>query len=402
MRVFNLHSAAELLFSYRMGPSKPLKSYLLTAGPTPVPERLALAMAQPIIFHRSAAFTELLKETVAGLQWVFQTTQPVILATASGSGGMEAAVINFLSPGDKALCVRGGRFGERWTNLCNVYGIQAINVDVEWGQAVDPAKVKEVLDAHPDIKALLCTASESSTGVAHPVRELSALCSGRDTLCIVDAISAVGAFDVPQDKWGIDVLVGASQKAMMLPPGLAFLGVSEKAWARAEQARCPRFYFDLRKLRKSQEKGETTWTPAVTIMAGLREALQMMKAEGLERIFERHLRLADATRQACAAIGCDLFAVGSPSPSVSAVKVPAGIDGSAVVQLMRNRYGITISGGQEHLKGKIFRIAHMGYFGPFDIILAISGLEMALAEVGYSFELGAGVRKAEAILKTWQ
>jgi aspartate aminotransferase-like enzyme len=374
-----------------------VKRYLLTAGPTPVPERVLLAMAQPIIFHRCPEFSALLEQNVRDLQWVCQTRQPVLVLGCSGSGAMEAAVVNALSPGDKALCVLGGRFGERWRNICRAFGLSPIEVEVPWGQPIDPGAVKRILDQHPDVKAVFCTASESSTGVAHPIREIAALCQGRDTLCVVDAISAIGGFDVPQDAWGIDVLVGAGQKALMIPPGLSFVSLSERAWARAEKASLPRFYFDFRKLRKSQEKSETTWTPPVTLMSGLKESFAMLREEGLHNVFARHLKLAEATRQACAAIGCELFATQAPSPTLTAVRVPGGVDGSAVVKAMRQKLGITISGGQEHLKGKIFRIAHMGYYGPFDMVIAISALEMALAEHGHTFTMGAGVAAAQRV-----
>ncbi|HJZ84644.1 MAG TPA: alanine--glyoxylate aminotransferase family protein [Polyangia bacterium] len=375
-----------------------LKQYLLTAGPTPVPERVALAMAQPVLYHRAPAFAEVLKEALAGLKWVFQTTQPVIVLAGSGTSGMEAAVVNFLSRGDKAICIRGGKFGERWSNLCTAHGVQVINLDVEWGQAVRPADVQALLDREGDVRAVFATASESSTGVAHPVGEIAELVRARDTLCVVDAVSALGAFDVPMDKWGIDVLVTGSQKALMLPPGLAFVGVSEKAWGACKRANLPRFYLDLARERKSQDKGETAFTPAISLVVGLCEALRMLKEEGLDNVFARHLKLADATRKACAALGCQLFAA-SPAPSVTAVRVPAGVDGSALVKHLRTRYGITIAGGQDHLKGKIFRIAHLGYFGTFDILTAISGVEMTLADLGYSFELGSGIRAAEQVLR---
>jgi aspartate aminotransferase-like enzyme len=375
-----------------------LKQYLMTAGPTPVPERVALAMAQPILYHRAPVFTEVLNEALAGLKWVFQTSQPVLIVAGSGTAGMEAAVTNFLSRGDKAICIRGGKFGERWGKLCEAYGVSAINLDVEWGKAVDPAKVREILDREKDVKAVYATASESSTGVAHPVREIAELCKSRDTLCVVDAVSALGAFDVPMDKWGIDVLVTGSQKALMLPPGLAFVGVSEKAWAKNKTANLPRFYLDLAKERKSAEKGETAYTPAITLICGLKESLAMLKAEGLENVFARHLQLADATRKACQAMNCELF-TDSPSPAVTAVRVPQGVDGSAIVKHLRTRYGITIAGGQDHLKGKIFRVAHLGYYGTFDILTALSGIEMTLSDLGHKFELGAGVRAAEQILK---
>jgi aspartate aminotransferase-like enzyme len=375
-----------------------LKQYLMTAGPTPVPERVALAMAQPILYHRAPAFTEVLAETQAGLKWVFQTERAVLMLAGSGTAGMEAAVVNFLSRGDKAICIRGGKFGERWSKLCEAHGAQAINLDVEWGHAVDPRAVAELLDREKDVRAVYATASESSTGVAHPVREIAELCKSRDTLCVVDAVSALGAFDVPMDKWGIDVLVTGSQKALMLPPGLAFVGVSDKAWGHNKSANMARFYLDLARERKSLEKGETAFTPAISLIVGLREALRLLKEEGLSEVFARHLKLAEATRRACVAMGCPLFTE-SPSPSVTAVRVPPGVDGSAVVKHLRTRYGVTIAGGQDHLKGKIFRVAHLGYFGTFDILSALSGIEMTLADLGHKLELGAGVRAAEQILK---
>ncbi len=377
-----------------------LKSYLLTAGPTPVPERITLAMAQPILYHRAPVFTELMQEVSAGLKWVFQTTQPVLLLAGSGTAAMESAVTNFLSPGDKVVCIRGGKFGERWGKICEAHGAKVINLDVEWGKAVDPQVVKATLDREGAVRAVYATASESSTGVAHPVREIAALCKSRETLCVVDAVSALGAFDVPQDKWGIDVLVTGSQKALMLPPGLAFVGVSEKAWARAAKATMPRFYLDLTRERKSQDKGETAFTPAISLVCGLRESLAMLKEEGLPQVFARHLRLADATRKACEALGCALFAPEAPSPAVTSVKVPQGVEGGAIVKTLRTKYGITIAGGQDHLKGKIFRVAHLGYFGPFDILTAITGLEMTLADLGHKFDLGAGVGAAERVLKS--
>jgi aspartate aminotransferase-like enzyme len=354
-------------------------------------------MAQPILYHRAPAFAELFKEVSEGLRWIFQTTQPVIQLAGSGTAGMEAAVVNFLSRGDKAVCIRGGKFGERWGKICEAHGAKVIPLDVEWGKPVDPQAVQVLLDKEGDVRAVYATASESSTGVAHPVREIAEICRGRDTLCVVDAVSALGAFDVPQDKWGIDVLVTGSQKALMLPPGLALVGVSEKAWGRSAQANLPRFYLDLARERKAQEKGETAYTPAITLVTGLCESLRMLRAEGLEHVFARHLRLAEATRKACVAMRCELFAT-SPSPSVTAVRVPAGVDGAAIVKHMRTRYGLTIAGGQDHLKGKIFRVAHLGYFGEFDILTAISGLEMTLADLGHKFEHGAGVAAACAIL----
>jgi aspartate aminotransferase-like enzyme len=373
-----------------------LKQYLLTAGPTPVPERVLLAMARPVLYHRAPAFNECLKETQEGLKWLFQTKQPVLQLTGSGTLAMEAAVTNFLRQGDKVLVIRGGKFGERWGRIAQAYGITPVNIEVEWGKSVDPDVVAAALDQDPSIRAVYATASETSTGVKHDIEGLSKVVRGRpEVLLCVDAITALGVFDVPMDRWGLDVVCLGSQKALMLPPGLAMIAASEKAWKANERSNLPRFYTDLARERKSQEKGETYFTPAVTLIVGLQESLRMLKEETLEGVFARHERLARATRTAAGGLGLELFA-SAPTNSVTAIRVPNGIDGSAVVRQMRVRYGITIAGGQDHLKGKIVRIAHIGYFSEFDIITAISGLEMTLSDLGYRIKPGSGVAAAQA------
>jgi aspartate aminotransferase-like enzyme len=373
-----------------------MKEYLMTAGPTPVPERVLLAMAGPVLYHRAPAFMECLKETQEGLKWLFQTKQLVLSLTGSGTAGMDAAVSNFLSRGDRALVIRGGKFGERWGKICQAYGIECTFVDVEWGKSVDPAVVKQALDDDPSIRAVYATASETSTGVKHDIQGIAELMRRReDVLLCVDAITALGVFDVPMDRWGIDVLCMGSQKALMLPPGLAMVAVSEKAWAASARATSPRFYLDLLREKKSQERGETAFTPAVSLVVGLRESLRMLREETLEGVWTRHERLAKATRSAAGGLGLELFS-SSPSNSVTAIRVPGGMDGSAVVKTMRTRYGITIAGGQDHLKGKIVRIAHIGYYSEFDIITAISGLEMTLSDLGYGIKPGSGVAAAQA------
>jgi aspartate aminotransferase-like enzyme len=373
-----------------------MKQYLLTAGPTPVPERVLLAMARPVLHHRTPAFNECLKETQEGLRWLFQTKQTVLQLTGSGTAAMEAAVSNFLRQGDKVLVIRGGKFGERWGRIAQAYGLSTVNIDVEWGKGVDPAVVAAALDQDPSIRAVYATASETSTGVKHDIEGLSKVVRNRsDVLLCVDAITAIGVFDVPMDRWGLDVVCLGSQKALMLPPGLAMIGVSEKAWKANERSNLPRFYLDLARERKSQDKGETYFTPAVTLFVGLQESLRMLKEETLEGVFSRHDRLARATRTAAGGLGLELFAA-TPTNAVTAIRVPSGIDGSAVVRQMRVRYGITIAGGQDHLKGKIVRIAHIGYYSEFDIITAISGLEMTLSDLGYRIKPGSGVAAAQA------
>jgi len=375
------------------------KQYLLTAGPTPVPEEVLTAMARPVPYHRAPAFAECFKEAREGLQWIFQTAQPVLVLSGSGTAAMDAAVSNFLSAGDKVLVVRGGKFGERWAEIASAYGVSVVPLDVEWGRAVDPAAVARALDADPAIRAVYATATETSTGVRHPVDALAAVCRSRPgVLCVVDAISALGVYDLPMDKAGFDVVVAGSQKALMLPPGLAFVAASEKAWQAHAAAKLPRFYLDLGREKKSQTAGETAFTPAVSLVVGLRESLRLIRADGLEATFARHAKLARATRAAGAGLGLEPYA-DPPSESVTALRLPAGLDGSAVVRHMRTRYGVTIAGGQGKAKGKIIRLAHLGWYGSFDIITAVAALEMTLADLGAAVTPGAGVAAAQAVLR---
>jgi aspartate aminotransferase-like enzyme len=375
-----------------------MKQYLLTAGPTPVPERVLLAMAEPVLYHRAPAFTACLKETQESLSWLYQTSQLVLQISGSGTAGMEAAVSNFLRRGDKALVIKGGKFGERWGKICAAYGIETVNIDVEWGKSVDPAQVASALDKDPAIRAVYATASETSTGARHDVEALGKICKARENVILcVDAITAIGVFDVKTDAWGLDVVVCGSQKALMLPPGLAFVAVSEKAWKASERSDLPRFYLNLAAEKKSQSKGENAFTPAVSLVVGLRESLRMLKDEGLENVHKRHDRLARATRAAAVGLGLELFAE-NPTDAVTAIRVPAGVDGSAIVKHMRSKYGLTIAGGQDHLKGKIIRIAHIGYYSEMDVAIAVTALEMTLADLGYPVKRGAGIAGLEQSL----
>jgi aspartate aminotransferase-like enzyme len=322
------------------------------------------------------------------------------MLAGSGTLAMEAAVVNTLKRGDKALCVVGGKFGERWRNICKAYGIETVNLDVEWGKAVDPAEVKRALDADDKITAVFSQANESSTGVRHPVEEIAKLTASRERVInVVDAVSALGAFDLPMDQAGFDVLITGSQKALMLPPGQAYIALSDKAWARAESSDLPKFYADLKREKKAQAGGETAYTPAVSLTVGLVEALRMIKEEGLQQCFDRHARLAEATRQACQALGCKLFAPDAPSPTVTAVVGPEGLDTDKLVKQLRTKYGVSITGGQDAVKGKIFRVAHLGYFGTFDILTSVSAIEMALSDLGVKVPLGAGVAAAQRVLQ---
>ena len=376
-----------------------LKRYLLAPGPTPVPPEVLLAMARPVIHHRAPEFADLFAKVREDLKWVFQTGNDVLILASSGTGGMEGSVANFLSPGDKALVVNGGKFGERWGKLCKTFGVQVSDIKVEWGRAVDPQLVAEALKKDPSIKAVYVQASETSTGVAHDVRTLAETVKGyEDTILVVDAITALGVFDIQTDAWGLDVVVSGSQKAFMLPPGLAFVSVSEKAWRLAEKAKNGAFYFDFKKERQSQVKNQTAYTPAVSMIFGLQEVLTMLKSEGLEAVFARQAKLAQAMREGAKAAGLALFAKDSPSDALTAISAPEGVDGQAVYKNLRVQYGITAAGGQDHLKGKIFRVSHMGYMDRFDVITALAAIEMVLTGLGHPIKLGSGVAKAQELL----
>jgi aspartate aminotransferase-like enzyme len=376
-----------------------IKRYLLAPGPTPVPPEALLKMAMPIIHHRAPDFIPVFEEAKNGLKWLYQTENDVLILCSTGTGGMVGAVNNFFSPGEKVLTINGGKFGERWTKICSSYGIDVKELKVEWGYAVKPEAVEEALKNEPDIKGVFVQASETSTGVYHDIKTLAEIVRKyNDTILIVDAISALVAHDLRTDEWGIDVMVGGSQKGLMLPPGLAFVSVSERAWRKAEGAKAPKFYFDFTAERKKLHDNQTNFTSPVTLIIGLNESLKLLKSEGLHNVFARHARLAHATREAVQTIGLELFTKESPSNSVTAVRSPEGIDGQVIYKTLREKYGITAAGGQAEAKGKIFRIAHLGYADTFDVIIALSAVEMALKGLGYSLKLGTAVARAEEIL----
>lgn len=374
------------------------KKYLFSPGPTMLPPEVLLKMAEPIMHHREPEFEKIFSEIREGLKYLFQTKQEVLVFTSSGTGAMEGAVSNLLSKGDKALVVRGGKFGERWGEICKAYGIEFIPIDVEWGRAVKPESIRKILESDPAIRAVYTQASETSTGVRHPIEEIAQITKRyEDKVIVVDAITGIGVFDIPMDAWGIDVLVSGSQKALMLPPGLAFAALSEKAWKLVERSNLPKYYFDFKKELKSTKKNQSSYTPAISLFIGLRESLKMIQREGLEALFRRHEKLARATREAVKALGLDLYAPDSPSNAVTAVKIPEGIDGERLKDLFFEKFGITVAEGQDRAKGKIIRIAHLGYYGQLDMVMVISALEMLLKEMGHRFELGAGVRRMEEV-----
>lgn len=375
-----------------------MKRLLMTPGPTPVAPETQLAMAQPILHHRAPAFMEIMAQVREDLKYLFETEQEVLMFAATGTGAMEGAVANTLSPGDTAMVVEGGKFGERWTELCKVYGIKVDLMKIDWGYAADPQEVVRRLDANPAIKAVFVQANETSTGVQHPVKELAAITKSRPgTILVVDAISALGGYPLPMDEWGIDILVAGSQKAMMLPPGLAFAALSPKAWEFVKTSTCPKYYFDFAKQLKSQQKNQTAYTSAVTLTMGLQQVMGWIREKGLDKIYAHNRKLSLATKAAVKAMGLELFAKQNPSDVLTAVQAPAGIDGQQVVAKMREK-GIWIAGGQAQAKGKIFRIAHMGYIDEQDLLGTIGALELVLNDLGYKVELGSGLKAAQEIM----
>ena len=373
------------------------KNYLLTPGPTPLPPQVAEALSRPIIHHRTPQFQAILKEATEGLKYVCQTKNDVFIFASSGTGAMEAAVVNLLSPTDTAITVQGGKFGERWTELCQAYGINCDIVDVEWGRAVKPQEIEKRLKTNPKIKAVFTTLCETSTGVVNDIEAIGKIVKDTKAVLVVDAISGLGAIPLLTDAWFVDVVVSGSQKGLMLPPGIAFISVSSKAFDKINNSKCSRYYFDLKQAKKALDRVDTPFTPAISLIIALNESLGMIRQDGLENIFTRHKKMAEATRAAMKTLGLELFAPDASSDVVTAVKVPAGIEGEKLVKTMRDNYGVTIAGGQAELKGKVFRIAHMGYIGESDIILAIACLEKVLSHMGYKFNLGVGVKAAEEV-----
>jgi aspartate aminotransferase-like enzyme len=375
-----------------------MKKYQLMApGPTPVPSEVLLAMARPMIHHRTPEFEALFIEVRAGLARLFQTAQDVIPLACSGTGAMEAAVVNTLSAGDTVAVVVAGKFGERWLEICKAWGVRTVPLTAPFGETVSAERVAEALRAHPGLKAVLTQHSESSTGVLHDVRGYAAVTRQTDALLIVDAVSSLGIADLPMDAWGVDVVVAGSQKGLMLPPGLAFCALSERAWARTATSTLPKYYLDLAAERKTVAKNEAHFTPAVGIVIGLREVLRMLEAEGLASVFRRHDRLARATRSGAEALGLRLFCRATPSPALTAVEAPAGVDSERIVEAYSRTHNITIAGGQGEMKGRVFRLGHMGYAAEFDTIVALSALEQVLAELGVPVDFGAGVRAAQKV-----
>ncbi len=367
-----------------------MKARLFTPGPTPVPEETLLELAKPVTYHRTAEAKAILGEVTEDLKYVFQTKNTVLTLTSSGTGGMDAAVSCASVPGDKAILLTAGRWGERWRGVLKAYGANIISVEVPYGKAVTPQMLDIALRANPDAKIVLSTLSETSTGVGHDVAAFGELVAKTDALLLVDAISGLGAMECRTDDWKIDICVTGSQKALMLPPGLAFVSVSEKAWKVIDATPVRNFYLDLRRYKKSIAESDTPFTPANTLIKAQRVSLKKIRTEGIENLWARHAKMATACRAAVAAMGLELFAE-RPNNGLTVITVPANIDGSATLKAMEKKYGYKLADGQDNMKGKIWRLSHMGYTDAFDVLGAISALELVLIESGYAMTPGAGV-----------
>ena len=374
------------------------RNLLLTPGPTQIPPELCAALGRPIIHHRTPQFQDNLKETIEGLKYVCQTKNDIYLLTSSGTGAMEAAVANLLSPGDEAVTVEGGKFGERWTELCLAYQVKAHVVKVEWGRVVQPHEIKKLLDAHKNIKAVFITFVETSTGVTTDVEAIAAVVKDYNAVLVVDAVSGLAVTDLQTDNWGVDVVCSASHKGLMLPPGIAFVVASPKATKLIEKSKSPRYYFDLRESKKAIEKTDTPFTPAIGIVIAMVESLRHIRKTGLENMFAHYARLAQATQAAALGLGLSIFPHEScRSNALTAILLPSAIDGEKLVKTMRDSHGISVAGGQDQLKGKIIRIAHMGAIDDYDILTGISCLEKVLHKMGHKFTMGAGVAAAQKV-----
>ena len=371
---------------------------LMTPGPTPVPPEVLLAQGQPIVYHRGPGFGNALREVTEGLKWVFETVNDVVTFTCSGSGGMESAVVNSFSPGDRVLVVSVGNFGERFRAICQTYGLEVDFLEYEWGRTAKAAEVEARLT--DDTKGVLIQHSETSTGVVNDIEAIGRVVRDHSALYIVDSISGVGGVPIRVDAWGIDVAVGGSQKALMGSPGLAFLTISERAWAAYEQAKLPRFYWDWKPVKESYERSdpETPYTPAVHLYLGLAEAIKLLREEGLENAHARHARMSRAVKAGVKALGLETFGEDlERAVCVTAVRCPDGIDGGKLTKLIRSKYGIIFAPGQGKLKGKIFRIGHIGYLDETNILQALAVLELALEELGYPVKHGDSVAAAQEV-----
>lgn len=373
------------------------KQRLLTPGPTPLLPRALHAMMASDVHHRTQDFQKIYRQVLADLKDVFGTANDVLPLVSSGSGAMEAAISNLFRRGDKVIVCTAGKFGERWVSMSKAFGLNPVVLEEPYGSAVPAARVEEALKANSDARGVFVQASETSTGAAHDIQGMAAAVRNSDAIFVIDAITGLGTMPLDIDGWGLDVVIGGSQKAFMIPPGLGFLSVSKKAWERTATCDLPHFYFDLKKELKSAQNGESTWTPAVSLIISLGEALKYIKELGMNKLVENAQLLAKATRAAAVDLGLELFSPGSPSSSVTAVKAPAGMDSGVIVKGFRNEFGMIIANGQGSMKGQIFRIAHLGYFDFADLFSVIGALEIILHANGYPVQFGKGVAAVQSI-----
>jgi aspartate aminotransferase-like enzyme len=373
------------------------KPRLLTPGPTPLHPKALAAMLGADLYHRSQDFRDLYLSVLADLKELMGTSHDVLMLASSGTGAMEASVSNCFSAGDRVVVCSAGKFGERWAEIAKAYHLNAVVIEAPYGQPVNPEAVEKALAANPDVKGVFVQASETSTGVAHDVRAMGEAVERTPAIFVVDAITGLGTMPLDIDQWGLDIVIGGSQKAFMIPPGLAFISVSPKAWMKMDSASLPRFYFDLKTEKKSAARGESSWTPATALILGLAEALKYIKSLGMNRLIENAQQLACATRAACQALGLELFALESPAASATSVRAPKGIDSGVIVKEFQTRFGSTIANGQGTMKGKIFRIAHLGYFDFPDLFALIAELELILAANGVRVKFGSGVAAAQQV-----
>ncbi|OWK43865.1 pyridoxal-phosphate-dependent aminotransferase family protein [Fimbriiglobus ruber] len=367
-----------------------MKPRLFTPGPTTVPEETLLELARPVTYHRSAEAKAILGEVTEDLKYVFQTSQPVMTLTSSGTGGMEAAVANTLAAGEKAILLTAGRWGERWRGILKAFQANLVVVEVPYGKAVTPEMLEKALAENPDTKAVFATLSETSTGVGHDLEAFGRIVAKSPALLVVDGISGLGAMECRTDAWQLDVVVTGSQKALMLPPGLAFVSVSEKAWKKIEATPIRSFYLDLRRYKKALAESDTPFTPANTLIKAQRVSLKRIRAEGIENLWARHAKIAAACRAGVTALGLKLFAE-RPNNALTVITVPAGVDGSATLKKLEKQHGFKLADGQDNMKGQIWRLSHMGYTDAFEVLGAIAALELVLHESGFKLEPGAGV-----------
>ena len=374
---------------------------LFTPGPTPIPDRVQTAMAGPPVYHRGPDFPPLLGGVVSGLKRVFPSTDELFLLSSSGTGAMEAAVVNTLSSGDRVLVAQAGHFGGRWTEICSAYGIEVEMLDFPWGAAIDPDAVEQVRKKDSGIRAVLTTQSETSTGALHDIEAIGAILRETDALLMVDGVSSVGAHPLCTDEWGVDIAVTASHKGLMTPPGLGMITVGSRASEAMGRSDLSKYYLDLKRYRAALSEGRGPATLPVTLLTGLSAALDMIFEEGLEAVWNRHTRHATAVREAARVLGLSLLAE-RPSNALTAISLPEGLDGVALVDYLQKRHGIITGGGIGHLKGRLIRISNLGYVDDIDILTAVSALEMGLKDVKWAFRAGSGVGAAEAVLEAEQ